>query len=320
MVVGQALAQFLVRRVALGALVIVFASALTFFFVNLAPGGPASVMRFDVTAEQREALIKRMGLDRPVVERYVVWAAGALRGDLGTSLLTDEPVTQRIAERLPNTLTLAGAALVLSIAIGIPLGLIQALRRGSPLDHFVSLLSALGLSVPVFWLGIVFILIFAVSLRLLPSAGVTGIAEDTFVTRLRHLILPAAVLATTVLPTVVRFMRSASMDVLHEDYVRTAASKGLAPRVVLARHVLRNALIPVVSAIGALVPRLFGGAVVTEQVFSWPGMGRLALEAAAGRDYPLVTGLTVVVAAVAVATTLLVDLAYTRIDPRIRLA
>ena len=320
MVVGQALARYLFQRVALGALVIVFASALTFFFVNLAPGGPASVMRFDVTAEQREALIKRMGLDRPVVERYVVWATGAVRGDLGTSLLTDEPVTQRIAERLPNTLTLAGAALVLSVVLGIPLGLVQALRRGSPLDHFLSLLSALGLSVPVFWLGIVLILVFAVSLRLLPSAGVTGIAEDTFLIRMRHLILPAAVLATTVLPTVVRFMRSASMDVLQEDYVRTAASKGLAPRVVLGRHVLRNALIPVVSAIGALVPRLFGGAVVTEQVFSWPGMGRLALEAAQGRDYPLITGLTVVVAAVAVGTTLLVDLAYTRIDPRIRIA
>jgi peptide/nickel transport system permease protein len=227
---------------------------------------------------------------------------------------------QRIAERLPNTLTLAGAALLLSIVLGIPLGLIQALRRGSPLDHFLSLLSALGLSVPIFWLGIVMILVFAVSLRVLPSAGVTGIAEDNLVIRLRHLILPAAALATTVLPTVVRFMRSASMDVLHEDYVRTAASKGLAPRTVVMRHVLRNSLIPVVSAIGALVPRLFGGAVVTEQVFSWPGMGRLALEAAQGRDYPLITGLTVVVAAVAVATTLLVDLAYTRIDPRIRLA
>ena len=320
MVVGQALARYLFQRVALGALVIVFASALTFFFVNLAPGGPASVMRFDVTAEQREALIKRMGLDRPVVERYAVWVVGAVRGDLGTSLLTDEPVTQRIAERLPNTLTLAGAALALSILLGIPIGLIQALRRDSPLDHFLSLLSALGLSVPVFWLGIVMILVFAVSLRLLPSAGVTDIADDNLVLRLRHLILPATALATTVLPTVVRFMRSAAMDVLHEDYVRTAASKGLAPRVVLARHVLRNALIPVVSAIGALVPRLLGGAVVTEQVFSWPGMGRLALEAAQGRDYPLITGLTVVVAAVAVATTLLVDLAYTRIDPRIRLA
>lgn len=299
---------------------IVFASALTFFFVNLAPGGPASVMRFDVTAEQREALIKRMGLDKPVTERYVLWASGAVRGDLGTSLLTDEPVTQRIGERLPNTLTLAGAALVLSIAIGIPIGLIQALRRGSFLDHLLSLVSAIGLSVPVFWLGIVLILIFAVSLGVLPSAGVTGIAEDTLVARLRHLVLPAVVLATTVLPTVVRFMRSAAIEVLQEDYIRTAASKGLPPGLVLTRHVLRNALIPVVSAIGALVPRLLGGTVVTEAVFSWPGMGRLALEAAQGRDYPLITGLTVVVAAIAVATSLLVDLAYTRIDPRIRLA
>ena len=317
---APAVARFLFQRAALGALVIVFASALTFFFVNLAPGGPGSVMRFDVDAEQREALIKRMGLDRPVHQRYAEWVGGAVRGDLGTSLLTDEPVSQRIGERLPNTLTLAGAALVLSVALGIPIGLIQALRRGSPLDHILSLISAIGLSVPVFWLGIVLILLFAVSLRVLPSAGVTAIATDTPFDRLRHLVLPAVVLATTVLPTVVRFMRSAAIEVLHEDYIRTAASKGLAPRIVLLRHVLRNALIPVVSAIGALVPRLLGGTVVTEAVFSWPGLGRLALEAAQGRDYPLITGLTVVVAAIAVTTSLLVDLAYTRIDPRIRLA
>ncbi|HJW48857.1 MAG TPA: ABC transporter permease [Candidatus Limnocylindria bacterium] len=225
-----------------------------------------------------------------------------------------------MGERLPNTLTLAGAALTLSIALGIPIGLIQALRRGSALDHVLSLISAIGLSVPVFWLGIVLILIFAVELKVLPSAGVTAIATDTPFDRLRHLVLPAVVLATTVLPTVVRFMRSAAIEILHEDYIRTAASKGLAPRVVLLRHVLRNALIPVVSAIGALVPRLLGGTVVTEAVFSWPGLGRLALEAAQGRDYPLITGLTVVVAAIAVTTSLLVDLAYTRIDPRIRLA
>jgi peptide/nickel transport system permease protein len=320
MVVGQEVARFLFQRIASGALVIVFASALTFFFVNLAPGGPASVMRFDVTAEQREALIRQMGLDKPVTQRYVEWVAGAVRGDLGTSLLTDEPVTQRIGERLPNTLTLAGAALVLSIALGIPIGLIQALRRGSVLDHALSLVSAIGLSVPVFWLGIVAILVFAVSLHVLPSAGVTAIASDTPFDRLRYLVLPAVVLATTVLPTVVRFMRSAAIEVLHEDYIRTAESKGLAPRIVVTRHALRNALIPVVSAIGALVPRLLGGTVVTEVVFSWPGMGRLALEAAQGRDYPLITGLTVVVAAIAVATSLLVDLAYTRIDPRVRLA
>jgi len=320
MVVGQEVIRFLFQRIASGALVIVFASALTFFFVNLAPGGPSSIMRFDVTAEQREALIKRMGLDKPVVERYADWAAGAIRGDLGTSLLSDEPVTQRIGERLPNTLTLAGAALLVSLAIGIPMGLIQALRRGSALDHFLSLYSAVGLAVPVFWLGIVLILIFAVSLGWLPSAGVTGISEDTLVERLRHLALPTVALATTTLPTIVRFMRSAALEVLHEDYIRTAASKGLAPRVVVTRHALRNALIPVVSAVGALVPRLLGGTVVTESVFSWPGMGRLALEAAQGRDYPLITGITVVVAGIAVATTLLVDLAYTRIDPRLRMS
>jgi peptide/nickel transport system permease protein len=319
MVVGPPVARYLFQRVASGALVIVFASALTFFFVNLAPGGPASVMRFDVTAEQREALIKRMGLDRPVPQRYAEWLAGAVRADLGTSLLTDEPVTQRIGERLPNTLTLAGTALLLSIALGIPIGLVQALRRGSPIDHLLSFLSAIGLSVPVFWLGIVLILVFAVSLDLLPSAGVTSVASDTLADRLSHLVLPAAVLATTILPTVVRFMRSATLEVLQEDYIRTAGSKGLAPRTVVTRHALRNALIPVVSAIGALVPRLLGGTVVTEAVFSWPGMGRLALEAAQGRDYPLITGLTVVVAAIAVLATLIVDLAYTRIDPRVRL-
>jgi peptide/nickel transport system permease protein len=303
----------------LGALVILFASTLTFFFVNLAPGGPASVMRFDVTAEQRDALIRSMGLDRPVPQRYVEWLAGALRGDLGTSLLTSEPVTTRIGDRLPNTLTLAGSALVLSIGLGIPIGLVQAMRRGTPIDHLLSLLTAIGLSVPVFWLGIVLILIFAVSLHVLPSAGVTAAASDTLADRLAHLVLPAVALATTILPTVVRFTRSSTIEVFHEDYVRTATSKGLRPTTVLTRHVLRNALIPVVSAVGALVPRLIGGTVVTEAVFGWPGMGRLALEAAQGRDYPLVTGLTVVGAAIAVLASLLVDLAYTRIDPRVRL-
>ena len=298
---------------------IVFASALTFFFVNLAPGGPASIMRFDVSPEQREALIKLMGLDRPVPQRYVEWLAGAVRGDLGTSLLTNEPVTTRIGDRLPNTLTLAGSALLISILIGIPIGVLQAVRRGKLSDHLLSLATAIGLSVPVFWLGIVLILVFAVSLHVLPSAGVTSAGSDTIADRLVHLVLPAVALATTILPTVVRFTRSSTIEVLDEDYVRTARSKGLRSSTVMRRHALRNALIPVVSAVGALVPRLLGGTVVTEVVFGWPGMGRLALEAAQGRDYPLVTGLTVVVAAIAVLASLVVDIAYTRIDPRVRL-
>jgi len=300
--------------------VIVFASALTFFFVNLAPGGPASIMRFDVSPEQREALIKLMGLDRPVPERYLEWLAGAVRGDLGTSLLTNEPVAARIADRLPNTLTLAGSALIISIVLGIPIGVVQAMRRGKLTDHLLSLVTAVGLSVPVFWLGIILILVFGVTLHVLPSAGVTSASSDTFADRLAHLILPAVALATTILPTVVRFTRSSTIEVLHEDYIRTATSKGLSPRTVTTRHALRNALIPVVSAVGALVPRLLGGTVVTEAVFGWPGMGRLALEAAQGRDYPLVTGLTVIVAAIAVLASIVVDVAYTRIDPRLRLS
>src|SRR5256714_10216682 len=179
---SPAVIRFLAQRVVSGALVIVFASALTFFFMNLAPGGPASVMRFDVTAEQREALIKAMGLDRPVPERYVTWLAGAVHGDLGSSLLTNEPVAYRIGDRLPHPLILAGSALLLAIIAGIPIGIVQALRRGSAIDHVLSFATAIGLSVPVFWLGIVLILVFAVSLRVLPSAGVTSAASDTVAT------------------------------------------------------------------------------------------------------------------------------------------
>ena len=299
---------------------ILFTSAVTFFFVNLAPGGPSSIMNMSATAEQRDTLIRAMGLDRPIPERYVSWLGGAVHGDLGTSLLNDQPVAALIGDRLPNTLTLAGAALALSCLVGIPMGVLQALRRDTWLDHLLSLLSAIGLAVPVFWLGIVLILVFAVSLHVLPSAGLASVSDGGLGDRLAHLVLPTIALATTILPTVVRFMRSSLLEVLGTDYLRTAQAKGLAWRVVIGRHALKNALIPVVSAVGALVPRLLGGAVVTEAVFSWPGMGRLALDAANGRDYPLVTGIAVVIAALAVTTTVIVDLAYTRLDPRVRLA
>ncbi len=277
-------------------------------------------MRLDASAEEREALIRAMGLDRPVPERYLTWLSGFVRGNLGVSLLSNEPVMDRIADRLPNTLALSGAALGVSLVLGIPLGILQAIRRNSWLDHLLSLFSAFGLAVPVFWLGIVLILFFAVTLRILPSAGVTTIGVDGLTDRLAHLVLPTFTLATATLPTVVRFMRSAMIEVLHEDYLRTAHAKGLAPRFVLSHHALQNALIPVVSAVGTLVPRLLGGTVVTESVFGWPGLGRLALEAASGRDYPLVTGLTVVVAVIAVVTSVLVDVVYTRLDPRVRLS
>ena len=277
-------------------------------------------MNMSATPEQREALIHARGLDRPVAERYARWLGDALHGDLGTSLTTDQPVATLIGERLPNTLTLAGAALGLSCLLGIPMGIVQAVRRNTWLDHVLSLLSAIGLAVPVFWLGIVLILIFAVNLHVLPAAGLASVSDGSLGDRLAHLVLPTLALATTILPTVVRFMRSSLLEVLGTEYMRTAEAKGLAARIVLSRHGLPNALIPVLSAVGALVPRLLGGTVVTEAVFGWPGMGRLVLDAANGRDYPLVTGIALVVAAIAVATTVLVDLAYTRLDPRVRLS
>lgn len=299
---------------------LLFVSVLTFFFVNLAPGGPSSIMRIDATAEQREALVQQMGLDRPVPERYVSWLGAAVRGDFGVSLLTDEPVGKRISERLPATLVLAGTSLTVSIMLGIPLGVVSALRRNRLTDHVIGLVSVMGLSVPAFWLGIVLIMIFSVELRVLPSAGIATEGADSIVSRLAHLVMPSVVLATTILPTVVRFTRSSMLEVLGQDYVRTAVAKGLGRMVVTYVHALRNALIPVVSVLGTLMPRLLGGAVVTEAVFGWPGMGRLALEAANGRDYPLVMGITMVVALVAVVTSLVVDLAYTWLDPRVRLA
>jgi peptide/nickel transport system permease protein len=310
-----------VHRAAQGVIVLLLVSAITFFLVNLAPGGPSSLMRMDVTAEQRDALSKRLGLDRPLPVRYAEWLGGAVRGEFGVSLSSNEPVALRITQRLPNTLVLATVALTVSIAIGIPLGVIAALRRGRLPDFLTALISVFGVSVPAFWLGIMLILAFSVNLGWLPSSGVTEPgAEGNLADRIKHVLMPATVLSTTVLPYVVRFTRSALLDVLHQDYVRTATAKGLSSGRVVYGHALRNALVPVVSIIGTLVPRLVGGAVVTEAVFGWPGMGRLAIEAANGRDYPLIVAITVVVAAVVVVSSLVVDLAYTWLDPRVRFA
>jgi peptide/nickel transport system permease protein len=278
-------------------------------------------MRMDATPEQREALTRRLGLDQPLPLRYMQWLGGALHGDFGTSLSSNEPVATRIAQRLPNTLVLAIVSLGLSIVLGIPLGVMAALRRNTLVDVLVALASVFGLSIPAFWLGIMLILTLSVNLNWLPSSGITASGGDGDVLdRLAHLIMPALVLSTTVLPYVVRFTRSALLEVLNQDYVRTATAKGLARVRVVYGHALRNALVPVVSIVGTLVPRLVGGAVVTEAVFGWPGMGRLAVEAANGRDYPLIVAITVVVAGVVVLTSLIVDLAYTWLDPRIRLA
>jgi peptide/nickel transport system permease protein len=278
-------------------------------------------MRMDATPEQREALAHRLGLDQPLALRFALWLGGAIHGDLGTSLTSNEPVSVRVAQRLPNTLVLGTTALAASIALGIPMGVVAALRHNRLPDFILAAVSVMGLSLPAFWLGIILILVLSVNLNWLPSSGIVSSgAEADLADRLKHLLMPALVLSTTVLPYIVRFTRSALLEVLQQDYVRTASAKGLTRARVIYVHALRNALVPVVSIIGTLVPRLVGGSVLTEAVFGWPGMGRLAVEAANGRDYPLIVGITVIVASIVVGASLVVDLAYTWLDPRIRLA
>lgn len=311
--------RVLVPRLIQGIVVFILVSIITFLLVNLAPGGPSAIMRMDMTAEQRDTLTKQMGLDKPVPVRYAEWLVQVVQGDLGRSLSSEEPVSKRIAQRLPNTILLAGIALLLSIVLGIPMGVVAALRRNQGIDYALTFFSVIGLSIPAFWFGIMLILAFSVTWNWLPSSGAWSSGREfSFVDRLTHLIMPTIVLATTTLPSIVRFTRSSMLDVMHQDYIRTATGKGMARSRVIYGHALRNAINPVISVLGTQLPRLFGGAVVTEAVFGYPGMGRLAVEAANGRDYPLVMGITVVIAVVVIVTTVIVDLTYSWVDPRVR--
>ncbi len=310
--------RYLLERAAQALIVLLVVSTLTFVMVTLAPGGPEIMMTMESSPEQREALAHQLGLDQPLLVRYVKWMASAVRADFGRSFGDRRKVNEVIRERLPNTLLLGGTALALSILIGIPAGIISATRRHSSADHIVTFLSFIGVSIPAFWFAILLILMFAVRFSWLPASGMaTPGTPFALADRLSHLVLPALVLATATLPNLVRFMRSALIEEIGQDYVRTARAKGLPARQILARHAIRNALIPVVTVLGVLVPRLVGGAVITETIFSWPGMGQLAVGATIGRDFPLIMGLTVVVAIVVILSNLLVDLAYGWLDPRI---
>lgn len=312
--------KFLWQRVGQGALVLTLISLLTFFLINLAPGGPSSAAKLETTAEQREALAKQLGLDQPVTTRYVLWARDVLKGDFGTSMNGGEPVGPKLLIRLGNTAQLALTAFVLAVVIGVPLGILTALRKNSAFDHAVNGVTTLGMSIPDFWTGIMAILLFSVILKVLPASGMYEPNEAfSFVGWLRYTIMPASVLAFVMLPNLVRFTRSAMLEVLNADYLRTARAKGLIERVVVLKHALRNALVPIIAMIGLILPSLLSGSVIVESVFGWPGMGRLAVDAALGRDYTTIMAVTLVAGGVVIVTNLIVDLTYSLVDPRIRL-
>jgi peptide/nickel transport system permease protein len=309
---------FLGRRAAQGALVLLLISLVTFFLINLAPGGPSAAARFESTAEERAAIQKQLGLDRPLLVRYVGWATGAVQGNFGSTLSGGQPVAPILRQRLGTTVQLGLSALLLSVVVGIPLGILTAIRRNSALDHVVNALSTLGMSVPDFWTGIMAILLFAVTLKVLPASGLADMSAGfSLLEWLRHMILPAGVLAFVMLPNLVRFTRASLLEVLGADYLRTARAKGVREWSVIVKHALRNAFVPIVAMIGLILPALLSGSVIIESVFGLPGVGRLAVDAALGRDYNTIMAVTLAAGAIVIVTNLAVDLAYTVIDPRI---
>jgi peptide/nickel transport system permease protein len=301
--------QFAASRALQGVAVLFGVSLFSFLLVFLAGDPAAGMAQPDWTPAQVQALREELGLERPLVVQYGEFVARALSGDLGRSFRQRRPVADLIGERLSATLELAATAFVLSIVIGLPLGILAAVHRDRWIDQFSSLVALGAQAVPTFWLGIMLIVIFAVELRWFPVSG-----RGTWV----HLVLPAVTLATYSIARNARLVRSSLLDVIDQDYVRTAHAKGLASHVVVLKHALRNALLPVLTVMGLDLGALLSGAVITEMVFAWPGVGRLIVNAVASRDLPLVQGSVLLVGCVFVVVNFLVDLTYALVNPRMR--
>ncbi|GGM08078.1 MULTISPECIES: ABC transporter permease [Micromonospora] len=311
--------RFILRRLLQSAVVLLGVTLVVFLLLQLVPGDPVRVAlgtRFD--QETYDALRERSGLDRPLVEQYLSYVAHALTGDLGVSFRSGQPVTTIVLDRLPATLSLAVTAVLLALLVAVPLGVLSAVRSGSLLDHAARVFSQFGVSVPDFWMGIMAILLFAGVLGWLPPSGYVALTDDPL-RWASHVILPAASVGLVTASILTRFIRSSVLEVLSEDYVRTAEAKGLRPRVVVSRHVLRNALIPVVTVVAVQVASLVGGVIVIEVLFAWPGVGRLTYDAVQARDYPVLQGAVLFVASLFLLVNLLVDILYARLDPRITL-
>ncbi len=309
---------YVIRRL-LGVIpVLILVGLGSFLLVHLVPGDPAMVMLgSDATPQQIQVLRAQMGLDRSLPEQFALWARQVLQGNLGESFFLGRPVTQALLERLPATLQLAVLSLLFSLLIGIPTGILAAVRQNTRWDQLVMVTAMGGISVPSFWLGLTLILVFSVGLGWLPSGGYTPLWED-FRQGLRVLVLPAASLGFMQAALIARMTRSSMLEVLRLDYVRTAKAKGLDWRRITLRHALKNAMIPVITTIGTAFGVLLGGAVIVEIVFTYPGLGRLVVLAVQRRDYPLVQGALLLTSVIYVAVNLAVDLLYSVFDPRIK--
>lgn len=332
------MAKYLARRIIESIPVIIGVSILVFMLLHLIPGDPATAMLGErATPENVDALRERLGLNKPLYEQYLLWVGRMLRGDLGNTVRGNIPVADEIGARFPATIELSLAALFLATAVGVPLGIISGIKRNSIIDTLTMFGALFGVSIPIFVLGLLLIFLFGVEWGWLPFVGRltsgVGIERRTglhlvdallsgnmsgFKDALEHLILPTITLATVSLAIIARITRSAMLEVLNQDYIRTARAKGLKGRQVIMSHAFRNALLPVVTIIGLSLGRLLSGAVLTETIFSWPGVGKWLFDSIIARDYPIVQSMTLLIALVFIVVNLAVDLLYAVIDPRIR--
>lgn len=333
--------QYAVRRLLLAAVVLVGVTLVTFLVSHLVPGDPVAAhlgQRAMSDPAIVEAFRARWGLDRPLWEQYWLYLKGLAHGDLGYSISSHRPVAQDLAQYLPATFELATCAIVVSFLLGVPFGIVSAIKRNRPVDHLLRAVSVFGVSVPAFWLALLCLYVFYFVLDLVPGAGrlspglslrgPTGLMVlDAILTRrwdvlgdaLSHLVMPALVLGSASMGLVTRTTRSSFLEVTDQDYLRTARAKGVPERTVIYRHALRNALIPVVTILGLTYGSLLGGTVLVETIFAWPGVGRYAFEAAVSLDFPAIMGVAILVATVYTAANLVVDVAYSWLDPRVRL-
>jgi peptide/nickel transport system permease protein len=310
---------YILRRLILLIPVILVVGIVVFALVHLTPGDPAAVILGDsATPEALANLRAQLGLDDPLPVQFLHWFGNVLTGDFGESIFMGKPVTTAMFERVQPTVLLTIYALIVQITIGVPAGVISAVKHNSFVDRIVTVISISGAAIPTFFLGILLILLFSVRLRWLPSGGYTPITEDP-VAHFKAMLMPAFALGFSSSGLLARLVRSSMLDVLREDYVRTAFAKGLSQRAVVVGHALRNALIPALTVIGTSVGALLGGAVVTEVVFTIPGMGRLVVQSISRRDYPVIQGTVMVIAMTYVIVNLIVDVLYVYIDPRVRL-
>lgn len=315
------MARYLLGRLGQSLVLLLLVSVIGFLVLNLAPGGPMSQFALTpgMSKEALDRIAEQMGLNRPLPVQYAEWLWNLVQGDWGRSFRDSRPVLTIIAEHLPATLLLMFSSTLLAVLIGCWIGIYSALRRGTVFDYLATIFAMIALSIPTFWFGLIAIYLFALRFPLFPAGNMATPGGGGFLDILHHLVLPTVVLALVSVAVWSRYMRTATLEVMGQDFVRTARAKGVAPRGVLFRHILANAMVPMITLAGLQLPTLIGGALVTETVFTWPGMGRLFLDSLGYQDYPVVMGLLMMSAILVLAGNLIADLLVAFVDPRVRL-